>query len=66
MATYPGRVHPGHKMPGRMGGEKVYSKNLKVVRVDAGNNLILVSGSVPGANGGLVRIIESKTGKKKK
>lgn len=65
MATYPGRVHPGHKMPGRMGGEKVHAKNLKVVRVDAGNNLILVRGSVPGANGGLVRIIEAKNGKKK-
>jgi len=65
MATYPGRVHPGHKMPGRMGGKKVHTKNVKVVRVDAGNNLILVGGSVPGANGGLVRVIEAKNGKKK-
>ncbi|MEE8127876.1 MAG: 50S ribosomal protein L3 [Nitrospinaceae bacterium] len=58
MATYPGRVHKGHPMPGRMGGERVYAKNVQVVRVDAGNNIVLLKGSVPGANGGIVRILQ--------
>lgn len=58
MATFPGRVHKGHPMPGRMGGEKVYAKNIQVVRVDAGNNIVLLKGSVPGANGGIVRIVQ--------
>ncbi len=57
MHTYPGRVLKGQGMPGRMGGHKVHEKNLKVVRVDAGNNVILIKGSVPGANGGIVRIM---------
>lgn len=65
MHTYPGRTLKGQKMAGRMGGKKVHAKNLKVVRVDAGNNLILVRGSVPGANGRLVRIVEAKAGGKK-
>jgi len=65
MHTYPGRTLKGQKMAGRMGGEKVHAKNLKVIRVDAGNNLLLVRGSVPGANGGMVRITEAKAGGKK-
>lgn len=65
MHTYPGRTLKGQKMAGRMGGKKVHAKNLKVIRVDAGNNLLLVQGSVPGANGGLVRVIGAKTGGKK-
>ena len=58
MATYPGRVLKGHPMPGRMGGDRVYAKNIQVVRVDAGNNVVLLKGSVPGANGGIVRILQ--------
>ena len=65
MATYPGRVLKGHPMPGRMGGDKVYAKNVQVVRVDAGNNLVLIKGSVPGANGGIVRILQRPVAKKK-
>lgn len=61
MHTYPGRVLKGQGMPGRMGGQKVHEKNLKVVRVDAGNNVILIKGSVPGANGGIVRIMGRPT-----
>jgi len=64
MATYPGRVHKGQKMPGRMGGRKVYTKNLKVIRVDAGNNVLLLRGAVPGATGGLVRVLGKKTSSK--
>lgn len=60
MHTYPGRVLKGKKMPGRMGGVKVHVKNLKVVRVDKENNVLLVRGAVPGPNGRTVRIIKSE------
>lgn len=59
MATFPGRVLPGHPMAGQMGNERVFVKNLKIVRVDTGNNLILIRGAVPGKNGGLVRVVKS-------
>ncbi|MFQ5483584.1 MAG: 50S ribosomal protein L3 [Nitrospinaceae bacterium] len=58
-ATFPGKVHPGHRMPGQMGNCRVFAKNLKVVRVDAGTNVLLLQGSVPGKNGGLVRIVKA-------
>jgi large subunit ribosomal protein L3 len=57
--TYPGRVFKGKKMPGHMGSGTVFTKNLKVVRVDAENNVLLVKGAVPGAAGGIVRVIKS-------
>lgn len=47
----PGRVFKGKKMPGHMGAEQVTTLNLKVVRIDSDNGLILVQGAVPGANG---------------
>ncbi len=50
----PGRVWKGKKMAGHMGAERVTTQNLEVVRVDAENNVILIKGSVPGANGGNV------------
>ena len=59
MHTYPGRVFKGTGMPGRMGGHNVRVKNLKVVRVDVENNLLLVKGAVPGANGGILNIYKS-------
>ncbi|MBS1723946.1 MAG: 50S ribosomal protein L3 [Armatimonadetes bacterium] len=55
-ATGPQRVFKGTKKPGHMGDERVTQQGLKVVSVDAERNLILVSGSVPGANGSLVTI----------
>lgn len=55
-ATGPQRVFKGVRKPGRMGGDQVTQKGLKVVKVDAERNLILIDGSVPGANGGLVVI----------
>lgn len=54
--TFPGRVWPGQRMAGRMGGETVTVPNLKVVRVDADANLIMVKGAVPGPNQGLVLV----------
>ena len=50
----PGRVFPGKRMSGRMGGERRTEENLKVIQVDVERNLLLVSGSVPGAPGGRV------------
>jgi large subunit ribosomal protein L3 len=55
----PSRVWPGHRLPGRMGGERRTTLNLRVVRVLAEQNLVLVRGAVPGANGGLVMIRKS-------
>ena len=59
MHTYPGRVFKGKKMPGHMGSEKVFVKNLKIVRVDIENNILLVKGAVPGAPGGIIKIVKS-------
>lgn len=62
--TTPGRVVKGLRMAGHMGQERVTTQNLKVVRVDAEKNLILIKGAVPGANGGLVTIRKAvKAGK---
>ena len=46
--TTPGRVFRGHHMPGHMGDKRVTEQNMKVVRVDPNNNLLLVEGAVPG------------------
>ena len=59
MHTYPGRVWKGKNMPGHMGSAKTFVKNLKVVRVDTENNVLLVKGAVPGAPGGIVKIVKS-------
>jgi large subunit ribosomal protein L3 len=50
----PGRVFPGKRMAGRMGNARRSEENLRVVQVDLERNLLLVSGSVPGAPGGRV------------
>jgi large subunit ribosomal protein L3 len=54
--TYPGHVWKGKRMYGRMGNERVTTRNVVVVRVDGEKNLVLVRGSVPGHNQALVRI----------
>ena len=60
----PSRVFKGKKMPGHMGGKKVTTQNLEVVRVDSEKNLLLVKGAVPGPKKSLVTIKESvKAGK---
>lgn len=53
---FPQHVQKGRKMPGRMGFEKVSVKNLKIMKVDKENNLLVVKGAVPGKNGGLMEI----------
>jgi large subunit ribosomal protein L3 len=50
----PSRVFKGMKMAGRMGGQKVKIQNLEVLKIIADKNLILVTGSVPGANNSIV------------
>ncbi|MBP9827193.1 50S ribosomal protein L3 [Candidatus Saccharibacteria bacterium] len=55
-AGYPQHVMKGIKMAGRMGHDKVTVKNLKVATIDAAQNLIAVTGAVPGPNKGLVVI----------
>ena len=52
----PGRVFKGLKMAGHMGNARVTVQNLEVVRVDTDRNLLLIKGSVPGPNKGLVVI----------
>ncbi len=55
-ATDAARTFKGVKRPGRMGGERVTTQGLTVVRADTDKNLLLIKGAVPGANGGLVII----------
>jgi len=55
----PSRVWPGHRLPGRMGGVQRTVLNISVVRVLSEQNLLLVRGAVPGANGSLVMIRKS-------
>jgi large subunit ribosomal protein L3 len=58
-STTPGRVFKGHHMPGHLGAQKVTVQNLKVVRIDAANNLILVEGGVPGFKNGYLVVTKS-------
>jgi len=58
-SSYPSRVLKGTRMAGRMGGDKVTISNLKVVKIIPDSNLILLKGSIPGANSGLVEIYKN-------
>ena len=55
-SSYPSRVMPGMRAHGHMGVDRVTVRNLKVLKIDTENNLLLVKGNVPGANGGYVVI----------
>ena len=55
-ATWPQRVIKGRKMAGRMGGERVTVRNLKIVKVDAENNMLAIKGAIPGRRGTLLEI----------
>lgn len=55
-SSYPSRVFKGMRMAGRMGGERVKVKALKVMKVFPDQNYILITGSVPGHNGSIVLI----------
>lgn len=55
-STGPARVFKGQRMPGRMGGDTVSTKGLKVVKVDAESGKLYIKGAVPGVPGALVEI----------
>jgi large subunit ribosomal protein L3 len=59
-SAYPSRVIKGTRMAGHMGTERITVKNLRVVRVDTEQNLLMVHGSVPGPNGSVVLISKAK------
>ncbi len=55
-ASYPSRVFPGKKMPGRYGNKKVSVKSLEIIKVDKDNNQLLIKGSIPGSANGIVMV----------
>ncbi len=55
----PARVFKGKRMPGRMGGDQTTVLNLDVVQIDAGRNVLLLKGAVPGAKGAVVVVREA-------
>ncbi|MGG6264849.1 50S ribosomal protein L3 [Leptolyngbya sp. AN03gr2] len=59
--TTPGRVYPGKKMAGRLGGTQTTIRKLTVIRVDTERNVVLIKGAVPGKPGALVQILPTKT-----
>jgi large subunit ribosomal protein L3 len=59
-SAFPSRVLKGMRAGGHMGSDRVTVRNLEVVRVDAGNNLLVVRGSIPGAGGSYVVIRKKK------
>jgi len=64
MAQDPGRVFPGKKMPGHMGAVKRTTQNLQIVRIDEVRQLLLISGAVPGSQGGDVIVQPAKRARK--
>ena len=56
MGTTPGRVYPGKKMAGRLGGKQTTIKNLQIVLINQENNLLVVKGAIPGKLGNLLSI----------
>ena len=63
-SSFPSRVIKGKRLPGHLGDDRVTTRNLKVVKVDADNNVLLLSGAVPGAAGGYV-VIRKAVAKKR-
>ncbi len=63
--TDPGRVMKNKRLPGHYGTERVTIQNLKIVKIDQENNILLIRGAVPGANNSIVRVtVRSKKSKK--
>lgn len=57
---FPGRVYKGKRMAGHMGSETVTTVGLEVVEIRKDDNLLLIKGSIPGPNGGIVVVKESR------
>ena len=62
-SAFPSRVFKGMRMGGRMGGDQVTVKNLRVAKIDAENNLVYIRGAVPGGRNALVIVRFSKNGR---
>jgi large subunit ribosomal protein L3 len=62
-SSFPSRVWKGQHFPGHMGNERVTARHLRVVKVDAEENLLLVRGAVPGPTGGYLLIRKNKRAK---
>ncbi|HEY9827141.1 MAG TPA: 50S ribosomal protein L3 [Stenomitos sp.] len=58
--TTPGRVFPGKRMAGRLGGTQVTVRKLEIVKIDAERNLLLIKGALPGKSGALLNIRPAK------
>ena len=63
-SSFPSRVVKGMRAAGRMGGDRITVRNLKVAKVDADNNLLIVRGAIPGAPTGYVIIRKAITAKR--
>lgn len=57
--TFPGRVIRGHHLPGHMGARRVTVQNIRVVKIDPEANLLLLAGSVPGADNSVIMVRKS-------
>ena len=55
----PGKVFKGKKMAGRLGNKKITVQNLKVLKVDIDNNILLIKGAVPGHKGAVISVFDS-------
>jgi large subunit ribosomal protein L3 len=62
-SSYPSRVWKGQHFPGHMGNDRVTVKNLRVVKIDAEENLLLVRGAVPGPAGAYVIVRKARKNK---
>lgn len=60
-ASDPSRVFKGKRMPGRSGNERVKIKNLSIAKIFPESNTILITGGVPGRNGGYLKIFNKST-----
>lgn len=58
----PGRVFKNKKLPGRMGGKRITTQNLRILKIDPFRQLLFVKGTVPGHNGNWVRIVDAVKG----
>lgn len=65
-SAYPSRVIKGNRSSGHMGDVRVTIKGLRVAKVDAENNLLMIRGAVPGANGSVVVVCKASKSEKKK
>ena len=63
-SSFPSRVVKGMRAAGRMGGDRVTTRNLKIVQIDADNNLLLLRGAVPGAPGTYIVVRKAVAAKK--